>query len=82
LEAMSVGCPVLASRVPSIPEVCQDAPFYFDPMDQGSFNRALLRAINDEVARQQAVERGREVTAQYSWDKCGRETLAVYRECQ
>jgi glycosyltransferase involved in cell wall biosynthesis len=82
LEAMSVGCPVLASRVSSIPEVCQDAPFYFDPMDQGSFNRALPQAINDEAARQRAVERGREVAAQYSWEKCGRETLALYRECQ
>ncbi|HZL68078.1 MAG TPA: glycosyltransferase family 1 protein [Candidatus Limnocylindrales bacterium] len=82
LEAMSVGCPVLASQVSSIPEVCQDAPFYFDPMDQGSFNRALLQAVNDEMARQLAVERGKEVVAKYSWDKCGRETLALYRECQ
>ena len=74
-----LGCPVLASRVSSIPEVCQDAPFYFDPEDQGSFNRELLRAISDEEARKQAIERGREVAAQYSWEKCGQETLALYR---
>jgi len=82
LEAMSVGCPVLASRVSSIPEVCGDAPFYFDPQDQGSFNIALSRALSDEEARTQAVRRGREVAAQYHWEKCGEETLAVYRECQ
>jgi glycosyltransferase involved in cell wall biosynthesis len=82
LEAMSLGCPVLASRVSSIPEVCGDAPFYTDPVDQNAFNRTLWRAVSDEVARQQAVERGREVAAHYSWEKCGRETLALYREGQ
>ena len=82
LEAMSLDCPVLASRVSSIPEVCQDAPFYFDPADQNSFAGELLRAMNDEPARQGVIARGREVAARYSWEKCGRETLAVYRQCQ
>ena len=29
-----------------------------------------------------AIERGREVAAQYSWQKCGAETLTLYRQCQ
>jgi glycosyltransferase involved in cell wall biosynthesis len=82
LEAMSVGCPVLATHVSSIPEVCLDAPFYFDPQDQASFTRALLHAINDEDERRQAIEKGSAVAARYSWTKCGEETLALYRECQ
>src|SRR5208283_4010531 len=82
LEAMSVGCPVLASHTSSIPEVCLDAPFYFDPQDQASFTRALLDALNNEEGRQQAIEKGSEVAARYSWNKCGEETLALYRECQ
>lgn len=82
LEAMAAGCPVLASNTSSIPEVCLDAPFYFDPQDQQSFTCALLHAIEDEKARRQAIERGHKVVAQYSWEKCGRQTLALYRECQ
>ena len=82
LEAMSLGCPVLASRGGSIPEVCGDAPFYFDAADQGSFARELLRALNDESAREQAVRAGKIVVTRYSWDKCGEQTLALYRECQ
>jgi len=82
LEAMSVGCPVLTSQVSSIPEVCQDAPFYFDPADRNSFTGELLRALNDEPARQRVIARGREVAAQYDWQKCGGETLALYRQCQ
>jgi glycosyltransferase involved in cell wall biosynthesis len=79
IEAMSLDCPVLASRVSSIPEVCGDAPFYFDPADQGAFSRELLRAVEDEDARRQSIARGKEVAARYTWEKCGRETLAVYR---
>jgi glycosyltransferase involved in cell wall biosynthesis len=82
LEAMSLGCPVLASQVPAVLEVCADAPFYFEPADQDSFTRALLSAVGDEAARARAVARGREVAAAYTWDKCGRETMAVYRACQ
>lgn len=82
VEAMSLDCPVLASRIPSVVEVCGDAPFYFDPADPGSFTRELLRAAGDEPARQRAMAQGREVAARYTWDQCGRETLALYRECQ
>lgn len=82
LEAMAAGCPVVASNTTSIPEVCQDAPFYFDPQDQDSFCKALIEGVNDDRARQEAIGRGRQVAASYSWEKCGAETLALYRECQ
>jgi glycosyltransferase involved in cell wall biosynthesis len=81
LEAMSVDCPMLASRIPSVTEVCHDAPFYFDPGDQAGFARELSRALNDETARREAVHRGKEVAGRYSWDECGRKTLALYRQC-
>jgi len=82
LEAMAAGCPVLASNTSSIPEVCRDAPFYFDPEDEASFTSALLHAVNDEEACRQAAARGSKVAAQYTWKKCGEQTLALYRECQ
>ncbi len=82
LEAMAADCPVLASNSTSIPEVCRDGPFYFDPADQASFTRTLLCAVNNTEARRQAIENGKRVVAQYSWQRCGRETLALYRECQ
>jgi glycosyltransferase involved in cell wall biosynthesis len=82
LEAMACGCPVLASNSSSIPEISCDAPSYFDPRDLTALCAALHKATTDEEARKHAVERGLSVAAQYSWDKCGRETLALYRECQ
>ena len=81
LEAMTCGCPVLASYASSIPEVCKDAPTYFYPKEEGSFARALLKAINDEESRVRSIRRGREVVREYSWEKCCAETLALYRDC-
>ena len=81
LEAMSLGCPVLACHASSIPEVCGDAPFYYDPQQPESMRHALLLAVEDREARERAIARGREVVARYSWEKCSQETLTVYREC-
>jgi len=82
LEAMAAGCPALVSNTSSLPEVCRDAPFYFDPQDQGSLERGLLEATTDQPARRRARETGTRVAAEYSWQKCAAETLALYRECQ
>jgi len=82
LEAMAAGCPALVSNTSCLPEICRDAPFYFNPQDQSSLEQALLAAANDETARQKAKERGTQVAAEYSWQKCGDQTLALYRECQ
>lgn len=82
LEAMSLNCPVLASRTSAIPEVCREAPFYFDPADQGSFTRELLRALQDDGARRESVQRGWAVAAGYQWSRCGEKTLALYHELQ
>jgi glycosyltransferase involved in cell wall biosynthesis len=82
LEAMAADCPVAASNVTAIPEICRDAPFYFDPYDVGSIARAMLAGVADGVDRSSAITKGKLVAAGYSWEKCGAMTLAAYRECQ
>ncbi len=84
LEAMAAGCPALVCNTSCLPEICRDAPFFFDfsRQEQGSLESMLLQATNDEPARQRSRERGAQVVAQYSWRKCGEETLRLYRECQ
>jgi len=44
LEAMANGCPVLAARAASIPEIYGDAVLYFDPHDAASL-AALLHEV-------------------------------------
>ena len=82
LEAMAAGCPVAASEVTAIPEICQDAPFYFDPYDIGTIAMALQQGVSDDESRYRAIAKGKAVAAQYRWEECGAKTLAAYRECQ
>jgi glycosyltransferase involved in cell wall biosynthesis len=80
LEAMSLGCPTLVARSSSLPEICGDAAFYFDPNDADSLVSSLRTACFDESQRTAKIQKGREVIASYSWQKCADETLAIYRQ--
>jgi glycosyltransferase involved in cell wall biosynthesis len=75
LEAMSLGCPVLASNRASIPEACSDGALYFDPTDETS----LLRAI-DALPEQRArlVEKGRAHASNFTWKKAAEAHLEVF----
>jgi glycosyltransferase involved in cell wall biosynthesis len=79
LEAMSMGCIILASRSSSIPEVCGDVPYYFDVCDQASLARMLVGAIN-APDRSQRVSAGKDLANSYQWAKCAQRTLEVYKE--
>jgi len=80
LEAMSLNCPVLAAHTSSIPEVCQDAAFYFDPQQEDQFVLGLKRSCTDETARKEKIEKGRQLARRYTWDRCASETLRIYRQ--
>jgi glycosyltransferase involved in cell wall biosynthesis len=67
VEAMANGCPVLAARAASIPEVCGDAALYFDAHDSASLAEVLrLVALHPEL-RERLVEAGRQRLARYNW---------------
>ncbi|MFH5071376.1 glycosyltransferase family 4 protein [Enterobacter cloacae complex sp. 2024EL-00215] len=52
LEAMQRGCPVMASDRASIPEVCGDAAYYFNPEDSADFSTKLHELVDnyDEIS--------------------------------
>lgn len=78
LEAMSLGCPVACSNNSSIPEVVGDAVEYFDPKDAESMCAAMEHVLNSTARRAELVESGFVRCAQFSWERCAEETLAVY----
>ena len=79
LEAMSLGCPVACSDTSSLPEVAGDAAQYFDPTSAESMRAALEALIGSDARRRELASRGRERAAVFSWARCARETLDVYR---
>ena len=70
-EAMANGCPVLAARAASIPEVCGKAALYFDPHDPASLADCIRKAtLGPDAAalREMQRERGAERLAFYTWE--------------
>jgi hypothetical protein len=52
LEAMAVGCPVLASTADAVVEVCGGAPLHFHPDDAAMLADLMSRVLGEpEVAR-------------------------------
>lgn len=68
LEAMKLGCPVIAYSGSCIPEVAGDAALLVDTRDPGAIARALLE-LQDPTIRQNLVERGRIHAAAFSWER-------------
>ncbi len=79
LEAMSLGCPVACSNTSSIPEVVGEAAEYFDPKDTESIRTAMESVLTSTARQAELIDLGFERCAQFSWERCARETLAVYR---
>jgi len=77
LEAMVRGCPVVATRAGSVPEVLGDAAVYADPVEVESVAAALVEATRPE-RRPELVRRGHERAAAYTWDATAQATAAAY----
>ena len=74
VEAMACGCPVAASNVASLPEVCGDAAVYFDPVDPESIADGIRTVLDHPPAG------GPERAARFTWDECARRHDEVYEE--
>jgi glycosyltransferase involved in cell wall biosynthesis len=74
LEAMASGCPVISSSTSSMPEVCDDAACYFDPLDKKALTAAMARMISDEKYRKELKHKGLIRSREFSWRKTA-ETL-------
>src|SRR5919198_1381493 len=79
LEAMASGCPVMASRAASLPEVCAEAALLVDPHSPDAWRDSVLRLCRDAALRKTLSEHGIERAARFTWDACAERTLAVYR---
>lgn len=79
LEAMACGCPVIVSRVSSLPEICGDAAFYVDPLDIGDMKKAMCEVAGNAGLRRELAIRGRERAKLFSWDESAERLLKIVR---
>ena len=81
LEAMACGTPVLSSDGGSLPEVLGDAARIVPGFEKDAWADAALALLREDPdARAARSAAGRAHAARYTWERCARETLAVYRE--
>jgi len=66
VEAMTYGCPVIASSSASIPEVCGDAALYFDPNNVNELADKIELIINNKILRLELIKKGKENIRRFS----------------
>jgi glycosyltransferase involved in cell wall biosynthesis len=85
LEAMAMGVPVIAYNVASLPEVVGDAGILLDVSDTANAHTILaermVRLAEDEMLRDELIEKGSRRAATFSWQHAAEQTMAVYQRC-
>ena len=77
LESMKAGCPFIAIKKSSIPEIAGDAGVLIDSLTLPAFNSAINKIIE---FRHQIIQKGYSRAKLFSWDKNYDETIKIYQE--
>ncbi|MBI5567430.1 MAG: glycosyltransferase family 4 protein [Chloroflexi bacterium] len=80
LEAMACGAPTIISDRGSLPEIAGGASLVIDPDNIDELADALARVMDDEALQLDLRHQGFERVTEFSWERCARETLAVYHQ--
>jgi glycosyltransferase involved in cell wall biosynthesis len=81
IEAMAVGKPVVASRIPSLTEIVKDGEtgFLVDPDDPKTFAKAIVWCLTHAEQADEMGKRGQErVHRHFSAQRMADETLSLY----
>lgn len=78
LEAMACGCPVLASRLGAVGEVCADAAALLDPGNIDDIAAQLARVAGDEPLRERLRAAGLARARHFDWQRTAAAMLEIY----
>lgn len=80
IEAMSCGCPVIASDIPALRERCGDAALYCNPNDPADIAAKVQLIISDASLRESLRQKGLVQAREFTWEKCARETFQLIKQ--
>jgi len=78
LQAYASETPLITSNITAMPEIAGDAAMLVDPYSPEEIKQAILKIITSPALSQELIEKGKRRVKDFSWEKCARETLAVY----
>jgi glycosyltransferase involved in cell wall biosynthesis len=80
LEAMASQTPVIASDKSALPEIIKDSGLIINPADTLEFSQSLFKLLTNSNFRKEKIEKGVQRAKFFTWEKCARETLALYQK--
>lgn len=80
LEAITCGCPTIAAKSSSLPEVLGDAGVFYPTGDSEALAQAIDNVLTDNAFHSQLKEKGIAQAKKFSFDKMAQETRTVYQE--
>ena len=80
LEAMSLGAPVIASAVTSVPEITGAAGVLVDPQQEEAIYGAMLQLATDPQFCASLRHQARQQAAKFSWSATAQTVLNCYQE--
>lgn len=79
LEAMSLGTPVLTSRLSCLPEIAGGCARLVDPFSETEMEEAMREMLAwPEAIKMQVSEKGRAWARKFTWDAAARQYVKIY----
>lgn len=78
IEAMACGCPVIASRRASIPEVAGDAALLVEPQSAEQFADAIAMIVTVPAVRARLIAAGLDRARLWTWRETARRLVEIY----
>lgn len=79
LEAMSCGCPVVASKEGSIPEISGEAAQNVNAYEIDSIASGISEVFNNTDLQTNLSEKGIKQSKKFTWNKTAKKTMEVYK---
>lgn len=79
LESMAMGTPVIVSKTSSLPEIVEKAGILINPLSKESIKKGLVKFLKNKRNRNLYSKKSIKQARKFTWDKCARETLKVYK---
>lgn len=80
LEAMRANCPVLASNIPPVKEICGDSVLYFDPESINDISEKISLIYSSKDLRKELITKGNQRVKNYSWEISAKKHLNIFMQ--